>query len=257
MTLQWSALTAHTAPTVQLAAVSAPAAAASLRTETAVMLLADMAPHSRAWGWWCIAAGPRRLQSVPGLRFAKVMGSGKGGGFGLRPSPSHHAVFAVFGTRDAARDFVEDSAVLRAYRKHARELCTLELQAYACRGAWAGTALRPAVTAPAHGPIAALTRASIHPLKARAFWRLSPAAEDSLQQAPGCWLAAGMGEAPLLRQATFSVWDSVSAMDAYARSGAHLVAIRAAQLNGYFSESMFVRFAVLAVHGRWQGRDHG
>jgi spheroidene monooxygenase len=61
----------------------------------------------------------------------------------------------------------------------------------------------------------------------------------------------------LLRQATFSVWSSAAAMDAYARSGAHLAAIRAAYDGSYFSESMFVRFVPLEIHGRWKGQDHG
>jgi len=121
--------------------------------------------------------------------------------------------------------------------------------------------MQPSAPAPlaADGPVrvAALTRASIHPLRALAFWRKAPPAEVSLAQAPGCLLAAGLGEAPVLRQATFSIWDSVAAMDAYARSGAHLAAIKAAHREGYFSESMFVRFVPLAIQGQWKGVVYG
>lgn len=82
-------------------------------------------------------------------------------------------------------------------------------------------------------------------------------AERSLEQAPGCLLAAGVGEAPLLRQATFSVWDSLASMDAYARHGAHLQAIQAAHRERYFTESMFVRFVPSGMRGTWKGRCHG
>jgi spheroidene monooxygenase len=78
-----------------------------------------------------------------------------------------------------------------------------------------------------------------------------------LQGAPGCLLAVGLGEAPILRQATFSLWESQAAMDAYARSGPHLQAIRAANAGGWFSESMFVRFLPLVVQGCWRGRSYG
>ena len=61
------------------------------------------------------------------------------------------------------------------------------------------------------------------------------------------------GEAPLLRQATFSLWDDAQAMDAYARSGAHQQAIQGAHREGWFSESMFVRFAPLSIEGTWHG----
>ena len=120
--------------------------------------------------------------------------------------------------------------------------------------------MAPSIGAPTKledGPVAALTRASINPRHALAFWRLSPPAEAALAQAPGCRLAAGLGEAPLLRQATFSLWDSAAHMDAYARGGAHQAAIRAAYGGGYFSESMFVRFVPLSIQGRWKGVRHG
>jgi hypothetical protein len=105
--------------------------------------------------------------------------------------------------------------------------------------------------------VAALTRASIRLVKSPTFWRLAPAAQDDLERAQGCQLAVGLGEAPLLRQATFSVWDNVAAMDTYARSGAHLRAIQASVQNGFFSETMFVRFVPLWMRGRWKDRAYG
>ena len=39
----------------------------------------------------------------------------------------------------------------------------------------------------------------------------------------------------------------------YARSGAHQEAIVAAARGGFFSESMFVRFAPYEIHGQWKG----
>jgi spheroidene monooxygenase len=45
-------------------------------------------------------------------------------------------------------------------------------------------------------------------------------------------------------------------MDAYARSGAHLEAIRAAARHRFFTESLFMRFVPLQVQGTWQGRSH-
>jgi hypothetical protein len=78
-----------------------------------------------------------------------------------------------------------------------------------------------------------------------------------LEAAEGCRLAVGLGEAPLLRQATFSIWDSVEAMNAYARQGAHQAAIEASMRGAYFSESMFVRFVPSQLQGRWMGRALG
>jgi spheroidene monooxygenase len=70
-------------------------------------------------------------------------------------------------------------------------------------------------------------------------------------------LATGVGEAPFLRQATITLWKDVQSMDDYARSGAHLAAIRAAYDGNFFSESMFVRFRPIDARGRWRGRHYG
>ncbi len=225
------------------------------------MLLADVAAAWRLWGWWRIARGAQSLRGTPGLRFAKVLGSGYEGGFGLRPSRSRQGVFALFDSEAHADAFIADAPTLHAYRARSHELCVIKLRAWSCRGRWSGHSLRASAPAPApapHGtPMAALTRASIRPAKALAFWRKAPPAQAALAAAPGCLLAAGLGEAPLLRQATFSLWDSVAAMDAYARSGAHLEAIRAAAREDYFSESMFVRFVPLSTQGCWKGTRYG
>lgn len=228
-----------------------------LSSQVVVVVLADVAAGSRAWGWSRIVRGPRALCRTPGLAWAKVLGSGYEGGFGLRPSVSRQGLFLLFDDASTANAFVQESSIMQAYRERCRECCVLQLKAWSSRGTWAGASLQVAAQAPSQGPVAALTRASIAWPRTLPFWRMAPAAQQALTQAPGCRLAAGLGEAPLLRQATFSVWDSVQAMHAYARSGAHLLAAQAAHRGGYFSESMFVRFVPLSIQGTWLGRAHG
>ncbi len=251
-------------------AITGPASAAAPATvsqgpqlgdEVVVVVLADVSPAWRLWGWWRIMRGGQSFRGVPGLRFAKALGSGFDGGFGVRPSRSRQGVFAVFDSEAAADRFITQSPTLAAFRARSAELCVAKLRAWSSRGAWSGQPLHPSAPVPGAAaggePVAALTRASIHPRRALAFWRRALPAEAGLAHAPGCLLAVGLGEAPLMRQATFSVWESVAAMDAYARSGAHLEAIRASYREGYFSETMFARFVPLAVQGRWLGTVYG
>ena len=225
--------------------------------QVTVLVLADIAPVHRLWGWSRIVKGPLGLRSQAQLRFSKVLGSGFDGGFGLRPSASRQGVFAVFGSLGAADDFIAHSDVMHGYRERASECCVIKLRAWSCRGAWDGETLVPTIAPPESGPVAALTRASIALRKAPAFWRHAPASQAALDAAPGCQLAVGLGEAPFLRQATFTLWDSVAAMDAYARSGPHLEAIKAAAHEQYFTESMFARFVTLSIQGTWKGRHYG
>lgn len=225
--------------------------------QTAVLLLADIASQHRLWGWSRLARGTNALASAPGLVFSKILGSGYEGGFGLKPSASRQGVFALFETPAAADDFLNGSAVVKGYQERANEFFCISLQAWSCRGTWDGQAIEVGTEPQATGPIAALTRASIHVKKANAFWRYAPPSQAALEKVDGCQLAVGLGEAPFLRQATFTVWDSVTHMDAYARSGAHLEAIKAAQQRGYFSESMFARFQPLTMRGVWRGTRYG
>ena len=187
--------------------------------QTIVLVLADIAPASLVWGWTRIVKGPSPWLAIDGMRFAKVMGSGYEGGFSLKPSSSRQGLFLVFHTALAATDVT--------------------------------------CSAPKQGPIAALTRASIHLRKASAFWNHAPPSQNAIEGVQGVQLAVGLGEAPFLRQATFTIWDNVPAMDAYARSGPHLEAIKAAAQNQYFSESMFARFVPISINGRWKERDYG
>ena len=221
----------------------------------AVVVLVDFARAHRWWAWSRLVMQTWPLRAASGLRFAKVLGSGREGGFGVRPSGTHQGLFLGFDNEASAQHFVQSNPLMDAYRQRAHAMAVLALRASSSRGTWSGHTMQATVDAPAHGPVAVLTRASIKAGKARAFWRLSPAAEASLALAPGCTLAMGLGEAPLLRQATFSLWQSTAAMEAYAGSGAHLRAIRAAYGGGHFRESMFVRLAPLWGQGQWQGVD--
>jgi hypothetical protein len=229
---------------------------AATSDDVAVVLLVKLRPGARAWGWSRVVRGGAGLAGEPGPRFAKALGSADKG-FGLRPSLSRQGLIAVFDGERAAEAFVSRSALMADYRGHSEEHLTLMLRATSSRGSWGGQVIAATREAPNQGPVAALTRASIRPWRAWPFWRRSPAAERDLADAAGCRLAVGLGEAPILRQATFSLWDDQAAMDRYARSGAHLAAIRASAAGGFFSESMFVRFVALSVQGRWHGRDHG
>lgn len=244
--------------TTAAAAVTGAVDAARAAGAVAVLVLADIAAGARLWGYSRFVLGRFTLRGQPGLRFFKVLGAGRHGGFGLRPSASHLGLFLVFDGDAAARRFLAESAVMQAWRARAAELFSVRLRAFSSRGSWAGTALPvSAAPPPPDAPVAALTRASIRPLRAAAFWRHAPPTEQSLADAPGCLLAAGVGEAPLLRQATFSLWSSVRQLEAYAKTGAHLAAARAAQAEGYFSESMFVRFTAVDPRGVWRGHRHG
>ena len=234
-----------------------------------VVVLADFLRQHQGWGWLRLVAGATPYKDVPGLTMVKVMGSGHAGGFSLRPSATHQGLILTFSHLDLALKFL-DSPTVQAYRSRARECWSGVMAVQSARGHWdkqpwqtstpqaLGDSDRAALLpAPSNsGPFAVLTRASIVPSKAMAFWRYAPAAQADLAHSPGCLLAMGLGEAPLVRQCTFSLWQDTASMLNYARKGAHQVASAAAYKHQFFSESLFVRMQVLHMAGVWKGQPY-
>lgn len=224
----------------------------------AVVVLTRARAAQRAWALWCLMRGEAGIGRAPGLRFARAMGSGRDGGFGLSPSLRYQGLMAFFDQAEQALAFAEQAPAVRRRLDRCDEGLVAVLAATSVRGSWDGHRLRAVAPAATAGqPVAALTRATVRPLQAARFWRQTPDSERALAAAPGCSLAAGLGEAPVLRQATFSLWDDTDAMTAYARQGAHGSAARQALGEGWFSEWMFVRFVPLRLQGSWHGRRFG
>jgi len=231
-----------------------PARSAVAAGEVGVIVLVAFAPGRgfRAALW--LAIGRWAIRSCAGLSFYKILGSGREGGFRAAPGLSRQGVFCAFRTEADADAFLASAPAMRFLRAHTSEHFYAKLRAVSSRGQWSGR-IPLAVTANLEpgSPVASLTRASIRPMKALAFWRHAAPSERALHAAPGCLLASGLGEAPLVRQATFTIWKSPEAMEAFARTGAHLDAIRATRAGNYFSEELFVRFIPYDMRGTWKG----
>jgi len=105
------------------------------------------------------------------------------------------------------------------------------------------------------GPVAALTRARLRPRLTPAFWRAVPAVSARLRDSGGLLASLGIGEAPLGRQGTFSLWQSQATLADFAyRSAEHREVVAKTRQLGWYSEELFARFAVVAAHGSLRGR---
>lgn len=228
-----------------------------------VVLLFDFQAQHRAWAWLKLIQGTNNFRKkMPGLLFAKIMGSGEGGGFSLKPSGTHQGLIFVFDCIQNASNYLH-SDELKRYCDKTRESWQGVMAVHSCRGTWNGKGWQSKGVLDGYesaehatGPLASLTRGSIRATQALAFWKHAPAAQNDLLSAPGCELAVGLGEAPLLRQCTFSLWSNAKSLIDYAQQGAHLKAITAAHKYNFFSESMFVRMQVLHMAGKWRGREY-
>lgn len=196
------------------------------------------------------------LRQTPGLRFAKLLGTGSGRTFTPRDADLRHwALLTVFDTPEAATQF-EGSTQVASWRKIAREELRVQMTPLSSVGTWAGQEPFAAPDVPHRwdGPVAAVTRAQIKPHLWRRFWSAVPPVVLDLSARDGLLMSMGIGEAPLGLQGTFSLWNSNRDLTAFAyRSAAHRRAIeQTAELNWY-AEELFARFAVTAVTGSLNG----
>jgi len=198
-----------------------------------------------------------QLARISGLRFWKLLGSGHGRGFSFRPNWGRYGLLAVWEHVDALENFFANSSLLRRYRRHANEIWTVRLTPIEVHGQWSGVnpffPLAPPIKS---GPIAVLTRATIRLTQLRAFWSAVPATSQALDQASGLLASLGIGEAPFVRQATFSLWRSIEDMQAFAyRNHVHREAMRRTRAENWYQEELFARFVPVASEGTWGGRD--
>lgn len=204
---------------------------------------------------WRMARDRVGLRSTPGLRFAKLLGTGSGETFTPRDADPHHwAVLTVWDDAAAARSF-ESSRLVGAWDDLAHERLRVEMSPLSSRGTWAGVdPFGDHRAGRADGPVVAITRARIRTSRSLQFWRAVPAVSTDLHASPGVRMSLGIGEAPIGLQGTFSLWDSSEQLVDFAyRRSPHVDVVQRTATVGWYAEEMFARLAVVDIDGTYRG----
>lgn len=200
----------------------------------------------------------RPLARTPGLRFVRLMGTGRGRTTALSVDPTRTAAFAVWDDAAALADFLRTSPVAARWRE-AAEHYAVRLRLVTGGGRWRGgepLAGLTAVPAPADAPLAVLTRADVRVRAWRPFLAGGRPVSDALARADGLLAVAGVGEAPLGRQATFSLWRDAEAVRRFAYADpTHVEVIRRTRAERWYGDELFARFLPETVEGTWDGVD--
>jgi len=205
--------------------------------------------RKKAWAFRQLGIGSRQLAQEEGLKFVKLMGTGSGNGLNWYPDFSRYAILSIWQDSQSAEAFCSKNAYLMQFKAMASSFRTFWLHTFQAKGAWDGE--NPfAVTQPGeevgNKPVAILTRASIRPFKAYSFWQNVPAVSKQLGTQPGCQFSVGIGEFPIFRQATFSVWENLEQVKAFAyRNQHHADVIKKTKSLNWYSEELFARFLLV------------
>lgn len=200
-----------------------------------------------------------RFRNAQGLQFLRVLGTGKGSSTAPSTELRRTALFCVFDDEQSA-----DAHLNRVtHRGGLRESWHVKLRGAGGHGAWRGMNIpnimndAQSISRTAHdSPIALITRADVHARSWLTFGRAAKVVDEELHRSDGLLAVVGIGEAPVLRLGTFSLWRDASAMAAFARQQPrHQHVVERTRSEQWYGEEMFARFEPYWSSGTWDGRD--
>lgn len=199
---------------------------------------------------------PRILPAVEGLSFGKMLGSGGGNGFSIFPNLGVYGLLCVWNTEEHAGTFFQHHPFFQDIREETREIWTTYMQTAMVHGEWEGSCPFDITTSfDKKNPLAVLTRATISNKRLLHFWKHVPKVSRSMNAyQEGRLFSVGVGELPLVQQATVSFWENSHFMQAYAyNSPFHKDVIQKTRSLGWYKEELFARFHPYKSEGQWDG----
>ncbi|MDO6436264.1 spheroidene monooxygenase [Cyclobacterium sp. 1_MG-2023] len=200
--------------------------------------------------WWAfnqmqLAISP--LKKVQGKKFFKLMGTGGGFGFSLKPDFSTYALLMVWEDVEAARNFNLSEAYLR-FNQQCISNFTYWMRCIQSHGTWYGKEPFNPSHEKTDGPIMVITRARVKLHKVFRFLKYTPNTSRSAEKASGLIFTKGIGEWPIIEQATFSYWNSQAQMEDYAYGTAHKEVIKKVKIEKWYKEELFARFIPIEIN---------
>jgi hypothetical protein len=190
--------------------------------------------------------------------FYKLMGCGKNGTFDKIPDLNQWAIMLVHNEQLVENNnvFVLGNFISKWIHLFAKESFTILLKPIAGHGKWDNQEPfgRMDGKIDYQGRVATLTRATIRLNKMKFFWKHVAPVASQMNDAKGFVFSVGIGEVPWIKQATFSIWESVEDMKAFAYSmKEHSEVVKKTRSENWYSEDLFMRFSIMDSFGTLNG----
>jgi len=209
------------------------------------------------WALSQMQLGHAHLKNIQGLVFYKLLGSGAENGFSSKPNFGTYALLGIWESESNATSFFENNSFFKKYSSKSSESFTIFAHVAEAHGKWDGK--QPFVshaTLAIDKPVMVLTRASIRISKLISFWRKVGKVSKSLEDYEGLALSIGVGEWPLIQQATLSIWKTQAEMIDYAyKNEKHKEVVRLTRKLKWYKEELFARFIPYKFEGKWKGKN--
>jgi hypothetical protein len=212
--------------------------------------------NAKFWAFKQMQLGASKIKHAKGLVFFKFLGSGSGNGFQLWPNFNVYALLCVWESEADAENFFSTNELYTDYVKKSSEIFTLYLKSADAHGKWSGQQpFQKQIELSSQMPVVVLTRARIKFSKLWFFWQKVGKVSASLQAYDDHLFSIGIGEWPMIQQATISIWKTRQQMMDYAYNNEqHLRVVKLTRQFQWYSEEMFARFQPYKTTGTWQGK---
>ncbi len=215
--------------------------------------------QNKLWAFTQMQFGHSHLSQIKGLTFYKLMGSGAENGFGIWPNFGTYSLMCIWDKEENALEYFQNNAYYKKYQSKSIETLTVFAKAAEAHGYWdKQQPFQFNATLERDKPVMVLTRASIRLTKLISFWRRVRHVSKSLESYQGLALSIGVGEWPLIQQATISIWKTQAEMLDYAyKNQKHKEVVKLTRQLKWYKEELFARFVPYKFMGSWHGQNVG
>lgn len=221
-----------------------------------VFSLYQLQKGNRFWAFKTMGRSSSLLKASNNMSFGLMLGTGSGRGFGAFPNWKRYALLSSWHSQDEAEAFLAKNPLALQLQHRSKEALTVLMQPVVSKGSWAGDNPFSPLAAPLSPgePVIALTRATIHLKRLPEFWKYVPKVSYATEYSPGLLLKTGIGEVPLVQQATVSIWQDQQSLDSFAyKMAEHRAVVGLTRQRNWYNEELFARFRPIKSWGTIDG----